>query len=233
MEHEPSLDVDAEIVGMTQVTIYSMESRLFLMRTMRFMAGEVGIRQFLMVGTRWPEVQSTYEIVRTFAPEAKLVYTSDDPLVLDHVQALLTTDDRTTTCISSDLGKPERIISEVGASLDTTEPIGVMFMGTLGHIPLPTHMLHIVRTIMAAMPSSSYLALWDGTTDSQSYVALCEEYARASGMPYYPRVRDEIRAAFDGFELVDPGFVSIAEWTARPASTSQLVSAYGGVARKP
>jgi len=227
---EACLEIDPDISTM------AVQSRQFLIRAVRYLAHEAGSRQFLDIGTGLPTMQNTHEVAQGAAPDSKIVYVDNDPLVLAHARALLvnTTDEGVTSYINSDFHDPEQIIADARNVLNFTRPITVMFMGVLGHASTHDDMLRIVRTVMDAVPSGSHLVLWDGTTDSQEYVTLCEEYAKTGGAPYYPRPQDQVRAAFDGFELVDPGFVPIAEW--RP-QTSELgerpkIAAYGGVARK-
>ncbi|GAB2656445.1 hypothetical protein GCM10027088_38270 [Nocardia goodfellowii] len=157
--------------------------------------------------------------------------------MLTHARALLTstTAEGVTTYIDADYHYPEQIIADAKNVLNFQEPIGVMFMGVLGHARTYEDMRRIVDTVMAAVPSGSYLVLWDGTDDSKAYVTLCENYTGTGGTPYIPRPQEMIRAAFEGLEMVEPGFVSITEWRADATEVgeSRPISAYGGVARKP
>ncbi|MEV4127241.1 SAM-dependent methyltransferase [Nocardia sp. NPDC049707] len=228
---EASLKIDPDIATM------AVQSRQFLIRAVRHLAGEAGIRQFLDIGTGLPTMQNTHEVAQSVAPESKIVYVDNDPLVLTHARALLTntTDEGVTTYIDSDFHDPEQIVADARNILNFSEPVAVMFMGVLGHARTYEDMLRIVRTVTSATPSGSYLVLWDGTNDSQAYVDLCAEYTKSGGVPYHPRTRDDIRGAFGGFEFVDPGYVSITEWRTNPAEVgaARPISAYGGVARKP
>ncbi|WP_433663595.1 SAM-dependent methyltransferase [Nocardia sp. CA-128927] len=228
---DASLEVDPDISTM------AVQSRQFLIRAVTHLAREAGVRQFLDIGTGLPTMQNTHEVAQAVAPDAKIVYVDNDPLVLTHARALLnsTTNEGVTTYIDSDYHEPEQIISDARNVLNFDEPIAVMFMGVLGHAKSYEEMLRIVRTVMGEVRSGSYLVLWDGTDDSKAYVALCENYTNSGGVPYVPRTQDQIRAAFDGLELIEPGFVSITQW--RPADTevgeAQPISAYCAVARKP
>ncbi|MGW4247903.1 SAM-dependent methyltransferase [Nocardia sp. NPDC004722] len=201
-----------------------------------YLAGEVGVRQFLDIGTGLPTMQNTHEVAQSVSPEARIVYVDNDPLVLTHARALLTnaSEHGVTTYLDRDLHHPEQIVAGARPILDFDQPIAVMFMGVLGHARSYDDMLRIVRTIMDAVPTGSYLVLWDGTVDSQSYVDLCEEYAKTGGVPYVPRTQTEIRAAFDGLSFEEPGFVRITEWRPKPAQVGTLaqIAAFGGVARK-
>ncbi len=228
---EAGLNIDPDIATM------AVQSRQFLIRTVRHLAGEFDVRQFLDIGTGLPTMQHTDEVARATAPESKVVCVDNDPLVLAHARALLagTADEGATTYVEADFHEPDRIVSEARDVLNFAQPIAVMFMGVLGHARTHDDMLRIVRTMMDAVPSGSYLILWDGTTDSQAYVTLCEEYAKTGGVPYHPRSQDQVRAAFDGLEFVEPGFVAITAW--RPGSAqddlTRPIAAYGGIARKP
>lgn len=228
---EASLQIDPDISTM------AVQSRQFLIRAVRHLAREAGIRQFLDIGTGLPTMQNTHEVAQSMAPESKIVYVDNDPLVLAHARALLTntTDEGVTTYIDSDFHDPEQIIADARNVLNFGQPIAVMFMGVLGHARTYDDMLRIVHTVLDAVPSGSHLVLWDGTTDSQAYVDLCEEYTKTGGAPYQPRTQDQIRAVFDGLQFVEPGFTRITEWRADPIQVGKpaQIAAYGGVARKP
>jgi hypothetical protein len=232
---DAGVQVDPDIATM------AVESRQFLVRAVRYLAAEAGIRQFLDIGTGLPTMQNTHEVAQSVAQNSKIVYVDNDPMVLAHARALLinTTPEGVTTYIDCDYHQPEQIIADAHNVLNFTQPIGVMFMGVLGHAQTYDDMRRIVSTVMDAVPSGSYLTLWDGTIDSQAYVTLCENYAKTGGVPYIPRPREEIRAVFEGLEMVSPGFVSITQWWADgtddddEASEARPISAYGAVARKP
>jgi hypothetical protein len=227
-----SLEIDPDISTM------ATQSRQFLIRTVRHLAKDRGIRQFLDIGTGLPTMQNTHEVAQSVAPDAKIVYVDNDPAVLAHARALLTdtTDEGVTDYVDADFNNPEQIIADARNILNFKLPVAVMFMGVLGHAETYDDLRRIVSTVMDAVPSGSYLIFWDGTTDSPAYVALCEEYTKTGGAPYTPRPSGSLRSIFDGLELVDPGFVSITEWFAiddDSARESRPISAYGGVGRKP
>lgn len=228
---DAGIGVDPDIVTM------AVQSRQFLIRTVRFMAGEAGIRQFLDIGTGLPTMQNTHEVAQAVAPESRIVYVDNDPLVLAHARALLvnTTPEGVTTYVDADFHDPDLIISDARNVLNFSRPIGVMFMGVLGHARDVDEMLAIVGRVMDAVPSGSYLALWDGTDDSDAYVQLCANYTRTGGAPYTPRPREQIGQSFQGLEMVEPGLVSITQWRPNDAAVGDHapISAYGAVARKP
>ncbi|WP_433733849.1 SAM-dependent methyltransferase [Nocardia sp. CA-129566] len=228
---------DAGIEVDPDITTMAVQSRQFLIRAVRYLAREQGIRQFLDIGTGLPTMQNTHEVAQSVAPESKVVYVDNDPLVLATARALLTstTPEGVTTYVDADFHDPELIISDARNVLNFNEPIGVMFMGVLGHAKTYEDLLRIVHTVLAATPSGSFLVMWDGTDDSKDYVTLCENYTGTGGVPYIPRPQAEIRAVFDGLELVEPGFVSITQWRADATEVGETrpISAYGAVARTP
>ncbi|WP_028478013.1 SAM-dependent methyltransferase [Nocardia sp. CNY236] len=227
---------DAAIEIDPDITTMAVQSRQFLIRAVRHLAGEQGIRQFLDIGTGLPTMQNTHEVAQTVAPECKIVYVDNDPLVLTHAQALLTstTPNGTTTYIDADYHDPEQIIEDARKILNFDEPIGVMFMGVLGHAKTYDDLLRIVRTVMDSVPSGSFLVMWDSTDDNPAHVAMCENYTGTGGTPYLPRPQAQIEAVFDGLEMVEPGFVSITQWRPAHAEVGEVrpINAYGAVARK-
>ncbi|MFI6044721.1 SAM-dependent methyltransferase [Nocardia sp. NPDC051321] len=242
MGGKENYDID-RVVGDASAQIYpdittmAQQSRQFLIRAVRYVAREEGLRQFLDIGTGLPTMQNTHEVAQGAAPESKVVYVDNDPLVLTHARALLvnTTREGVTTYIDADFTDPDRIIADANNILNFDKPVAVMFMGVLGHVATYDDARRIVATVMDAVPSGSYLICYDGTTDDQGYVDLCEEYTKSGGAPYHPRTRAEVAGYFDGLEMVEPGFVSISRW--RPADTEvgavREIGAFCAVARKP
>jgi S-adenosyl methyltransferase len=224
-------EVYPEIVTMAQ------QSRQFLIRVVRFLAGECGIRQFLDVGTGLPTMQNTHEVAQEIAPESRIVYVDNDPLVLVHARALLTntTSQGVTTYVHADYHDPDQIIADAANVLNLSEPIAVMFMGVLGYEPE----LDVVRSIVGRMinpaSSGSYLVLWDGTDTSPSVVEGAERLVESGGVPYILRSPQQLAACFEGLELVDPGLVPITHWRPEVADAGKVepIDAYGAVARKP
>ncbi|MEU6191476.1 SAM-dependent methyltransferase [Nocardia sp. NPDC047038] len=219
------------------ITTVAVQSRQFLIRAVRYLAAEQGVRQFLDIGCGLPSMLNTHEVAESVAPDARVVYVDNDPLVLTHARALLhsTTAEGVVACIDSDFRDPERIIADAENVLNFREPIAVMFMGVLGLVEDYDEVRRIVDTLMKAAPSGSFLVMWHGTDDSRMYVDMCHAYARHGGVPFTPRLRSEVEAVFDGLEMVEPGFVSITQWHPHETEIGEVrpVSAYGGVARKP
>jgi O-methyltransferase involved in polyketide biosynthesis len=212
-------------------------SRQFLTRTVRYLAEEAGIRQFLDIGTGLPTADNTHQIAQRIAPEARIVYVDNDPLVLAHARALLTsTPEGATAYINSDLREPGKITAEAAETLDVTRPIALILSGILGHVTDPGEARSIVQNLMDTLPSGSYLSLNDGTSGAAEEFAQAQQgYNQSGALPYVLRTPDEIATFFDGLDLVEPGVVSCPLW--RPQSGSlgppAEVAAFGGVAKKP
>ncbi|MBO0874770.1 MAG: SAM-dependent methyltransferase, partial [Pseudonocardia sp.] len=194
---------------------WARQARQFIIRSVRYMA-EAGVRQFLDVGTGFPTEQNTHEVAQAVAPDARIVYVDNDPVVLAHAHALLTntTDVGVTAYVDSDYRDTERVITSARATLNFTEPVAVMFMGTLGHVENYDEALAIVGRYMSAVPSGSYLAHYEGINTDPDYVNTQELYnAQAEpGARYYARSPEQVRQLFDGLEMVDPGVVRLNEW---------------------
>ena len=229
---------DAGVGVYPDIVTMARQSRQFLIRTVRYLAGDIGIRQFLDIGTGLPTMQNTHEVAQQIAPESRIVYVDNDPLVLAHARALLvnTTPEGVSTYIDADFHDPDLILADARNVLNFTQPIGVMFMGVLGHVAESNEMRSIVARVMDAVPSGSYLVLWDGNDTDRAYVELCERYTATGGVPYRPRSVEEIGRNFEGLEMVDPGLVSITQWRPDPAEVGEIEpmdAATGAVARKP
>ncbi|OEV04881.1 SAM-dependent methyltransferase [Streptomyces nanshensis] len=209
-------------------------SRYFLARVVRHLAGEVGIRQFLDVGTGLPTVDNTHEIAQSVAPSSRIVYVDNDPLVLVHAQALLTsTPEGATDYIDADVREPEKILEAAAATLDFSRPVGLMMLGIMGHIPDDDLARSLVRRLLEALAPGSHLTLSDGTDVSAARQQAHATYNRSGAVPYHLRSPEELGHFFDGLDLLEPGLVPVTQW--RPDHTPfpvTPVTTYGGVGRK-
>ena len=213
-------------------------SRSFLTRSLHYLAAEAGLRQFLDVGTGLPTADNTHQVAQRVAPEAHIVYVDNDPLVLAHARALLTsTPEGATAYIHADLREPDKILAEAAETLDFTKPIALILSGVLGHVVDIGEARSIVRGLMDALPSGSYLSLNDGTSvvGGDQVEQATQDYNESGALPYIQRTPEEIASFFDGLELVPPGVVSCPRWRPDPAPADSLaeVDAFGGVGRKP
>ncbi|MCT9934664.1 SAM-dependent methyltransferase [Planotetraspora sp. A-T 1434] len=213
------------------------QSRYMLARAVRYLAGEAKVRQFLDIGTGLPTVDNTHEVAQRVAPQSRIVYVDNDPLVLVHAQALLTsTPEGATDYIEADVRNPDIILRAAAKTLDLGRPTALMLMGILGLVADHDEARSIVNRLMAALPSGSYLALYDGADTDPAYVEAIGRYNAGSGAtPYTPRSPEQIARYFDGLELLDPGVVSVSRWRPEPSPWGDppLVACAGGVARKP
>jgi hypothetical protein len=210
-------------------------SRAFLGRAVRFMAGEAGIRQFLDIGTGLPTVDNTHEIAQRVAPESRIAYVDNDPMVLAHARVLLTsTPQGATTYVDADMRDVDAIVRGASEVLDFSQPVAVMFMGILGHVGDDEEARSIVRNLLAVVPSGSYMSLSDGTNTSEEVVESHRQYNESGAAPYHLRSPEQITRFFDGLELVHPGVVQFTQWRPDPESgPPDYVDGYCGVARKP
>jgi O-methyltransferase involved in polyketide biosynthesis len=214
-------------------------SRGFLTRAVRYLAGEAGVRQFLDVGAGLPTVDNTHEVAQRVAPDSRIVYVDNDPLVLAHARTLLTsTPEGKTAYVDADLRQPDEVLEGAARTLDLGRPVALMLMGILGHVGDYEEARSIVRRLLDALPSGSYLALDDGTdVVDKAGVEAQERYNQSGAVPYHPRSPQQIAGFFEGLELVEPGVVSCPRWRPDPAEAGAglpaEVDAFGGVGRKP
>ena len=211
-------------------------SRGFLTRAVRYLAGEARIRQFLDIGTGLPTADNTHEVAQRVAPESRIVYVDNDPLVLAHARALLTsTPEGACDYIDADLRDTGRILDRATATLDFTRPVALMMLGILGQIPDSDHPGSVIGQLMSVMAPGSYLALSDGTDTSEAFTEAVRHYNENSANTYHPRSPEQITAFFASLELVEPGVVELSRW--RPDATGihgiGEVPGMCGVGRKP
>jgi len=228
---------DAYIKVFPGIVDVARAQRGFLTRSVVYLAGEAGIRQFLDVGTGLPTADNTHQVAQRVAREARIVYVDSDPLVLAHARALLTsTPEGVTAYIDADLREAGTIMAEAAQTLDFAEPIALILHGVLGHVADTGEARSIVHSLVGVLPSGSYLDLADGTSyTAEEFGQAQQGYNETGAVPYVLRTPEEIASFFDGLELVEPGVVSCPRW--RPEASEggppAEVDAFGGVARKP
>ncbi|SCK38946.1 S-adenosyl methyltransferase [Streptomyces sp. WMMB 714] len=211
--------------------------RYFLARAVRYLAGEAGIRQFLDVGTGLPTVDNTHEVAQRVAPECRVVYVDNDPLVLVHANALLTSSSAgSCDYIDADVRDPESILEGAARTLDFSRPIALTLLGTMGQLPDSDDPWSIVARLMDRLPPGSHLALSDGTDTDKALNEAIAAYNDNSASEYHLRSRERIARFFDGLELLEPGVVPTTDWRpelAEPDGGPASVDALCGIARKP
>lgn len=211
--------------------------RDFLGRAVRHLAADRGVRQFLDIGTGLPTVDNTHEIAQRIAPDARIVYVDNDPIVLAHARTLLTsTHDGVTDYIDADVHDPAAILERAGRTLDFTRPVAVMMLGILNFVLDYDKARDIVRQVLADVPSGSYLVLTHPTFDDElggaGQIPAMEFWNENATPPITARSGTDIAAFFEGLDLLDPGLVSCSRW--RPdANSPVVVPQFGAVAVKP
>ncbi len=214
------------------------KNRAFLGRAVHYLAAEAGIRQFLDIGTGLPSSNNTHEVAQRAAPDARIVYVDNDPIVLSHAQALLTsTPEGACAYVDADIRDTGKILKDAANLLDFSRPVAVCLIMILQFIPDEDDPVSIVRALVDAIPSGSYLTVAHPASDVDQHVgpALRQLSTRMGGTRAAPRSHQEISRFFDGLEMVEPGLVQLHRW--RPGTglddTGRDLAAYGAVARKP
>jgi hypothetical protein len=223
---------DQILVGQPQLAENARLSRAFLIRAVRYLAAEAGVRQFLDIGTGLPTANNTHEVAQSVAPESRIVYVDNDPLVLTHARALLTSrPEGVTSYIDADMHDIDLVLREAARTLDFSQPVAILFMGVLGHVEEDPVAQDMVRKVLDAVPSGSYLALYDSAPVSPEVVEAARIWNESAALPYHLRSQDRLARFFEGLELVEPGLVPVTRW--RPDTEARAVEQYGAIGRKP
>jgi SAM-dependent methyltransferase len=212
-------------------------NRAFLGRAVRYLTAEAGIRQFLDIGTGLPSADNTHEVAQSVAPECHVVYTDNDPIVLAHARALLTsTPEGLTAYADADLRDTPHVLTEARRTLDLTAPVAVMLVAVLHHIPDADDPYGIVARLVDALAPGSYLVLSHPAKDidAEAVAEVARRYNARVPAGQQRRSHGEVSRFFDGLELLEPGVVQTARW--RPpiqAPSAASVPMWAGVARRP
>ncbi|WP_329620934.1 SAM-dependent methyltransferase [Streptomyces sp. NBC_01255] len=209
--------------------------RAFLGRAVTHLAADAGVRQFLDIGTGLPTADNTHEVAQRVAADARIVYVDNDPIVLTHARALLTSaPEGVTEYVDADAQDPEKILAAAGTTLDLSRPVAVLMLGILNFVLDTGEARSIVKTLMDAVPSGSYLVLTHPTLEpelggegNKAAMAFWNENATP---PITARSRAEFASFLDGLDLLEPGIVSCARWRSEGAAE---VAQFGAVGRKP
>jgi hypothetical protein len=222
--------------------IAARANRAFLQRAVRYLAGEVGIRQFLDIGTGLPTADNTHEVAQRIAPESRIVYVDNDPMVMAHARALLgSTPEGRTRYLEEDLRDPERILShpDLVDTLDLAQPVALMLVATVHFLPDQAVARGILQTLLKALPSGSHLVMSCATKEflTPEVAANWDESLRTGRSDVYPRDRAEFTEFFAGLELVEPGIVAVSQWrpdldaAEHPAPADAAI--FGAMGKKP
>ncbi|GAA0434035.1 hypothetical protein Acor_08360 [Acrocarpospora corrugata] len=218
---------------------YSVRAnRAFLVRVVSWLAGEMGVRQFLDIGTGIPNENNTHEVAQATVPGARVVYADNDPIVLAHAHELLrTSPEGATDYINGDLRDTEKLLREAAATLDFTQPVAILLLGVMHHIPDEHDPYGIVNALTAAVPSGSYLVISHPASDllPATQGEASKRYNQHVATGQRLRSRDEVAAFFEGLELVEPGLTQWHQW--RPDLNDDApegaITGHSGVARVP
>jgi S-adenosyl methyltransferase len=223
------------------IRLSAIENRRFLGRAVEYLAGEAHLRQFLDIGTGIPAADNTHEVAQRVDPSARVVYVDNDPVVLAHARALLSSRPQgRTEYIEADLRDPAGILgsSAMASTIDLSVPVALMLVAVLHFIPDEDDPYGLVATLVDALPSGSHLTMTHATYDYMPEEIHAEADVRATTRAgWRARSRQEFTRFFDGLELVEPGVVVASEWRAQSAPTPRPspadVSVYAAVGRKP
>jgi hypothetical protein len=219
------------------IKIAAPASRAFLGRAVRYLAGEAGIRQFLDIGTGLPTAGNTHEVAQSVAPECRVVYVDNDPVVLAHARALLTSaPGGVTSYVDADARDTGMIIAEAAATLDFGRPVAIMMVDLLNFIDDDATVRSMLSVLLGAVPSGSYLAIMHPASDLDPALLEAERlWNTLAPQRVTLRPREAVAGFLAGLEPVEPGLVTVPEW--RPDSgepTPELrIPLYAVVARKP
>jgi len=219
-----------------QVVTGARANRAFLARAVGYLAAECGIRQFLDIGTGLPAPGATHQVAQHLAPETRVVYVDNDPLVLVHARALLTsTPQGTCDYLDADLRDPAGILAKAAANLDFTQPVGVLLLAVLHFLTGADDPAGVVATLAGGLARGSFLALSHLTADlaPEQVTAAASAYNTATPIPVTPRTHAQVTGLFGGLPLLAPGVVPVSEWRAPAGEVAPPCDLYGGVARVP
>jgi hypothetical protein len=224
---------DAYAAIAPQVKVMARASREYLIRAVTHLAGDLGVRQFLDIGTGLPTYDNTHEVAQRIIPDARVVYVDNDPIVLTHASALLySKSPGVTDYIDADLHDPETILRHAARTLDSGQPVALMLMGILGHIEDYAEAVAIVRHLLASLPAGSYFVHYDGTDTDTDLMKAQAGYDDTGAVPYILRSPEQLAAFYEGLEVLKPGIVSCPLWRPDSGTTPEPTYIYGGIGRK-
>jgi S-adenosyl methyltransferase len=224
------------IAAYPDIVLSVRANRAFLARVVRYLAGEAGIRQFLDIGTGIPAASNTHEVAQSVAPESRVLYVDNDPVVLVHARALLASGPQgVTSYLDADLRDTGRVLAAAAQTLDFSRPVAVLLMAILQHVDEADDPCAIVAALLEALPPGSYLALSHPASDidAEAQGKLADRLNQTMAEKVTMRDRAQVARFFGGLELIEPGLVRVPQW--RPASEfegSSPAGLWGGVGRK-
>ncbi len=228
---------EATIAAYPGIQLSAQANRAFLARSVRYLAEAEGIRQFLDVGTGLPTANNTHQVAQAAAPASRVVYVDNDPLVLVHARALLTTSQAGATAyLDADLRDTGKILGQAADTLDFTRPVAVMLIAVLHYVPDLAEARDIVARLLAAVPPGSFVVISHAGSDlSPGAIAALEEMLNRHlpGERHTARPRGDVESLFTGTWLLSPGVVPVSQW--RPATADEAAvptTLWGGIGGK-
>jgi len=211
------------------------DGRGFLIRAVRFLAGEGKVRQFLDIGTGVPTANNTHEVAQSVAPDSRIVYVDNDPIVLVHARSLLTSSpEGLTDYIDADVNDPAAILREAGKTLSYSEPVALMLIGIINFVLDDARARQIVAELMAALPSGSYLTVQHPASEDPGMVECIRRWNTHGKDKLVARSHEEVTRYFDGLRLLEPGVVTLNQWRPDdPSTAGRYVPSYAAVGYKP
>lgn len=195
------------------IALMAREQRRFLTRSVRYLAGDAGVRQFLDIGVGLPVGAATHQVAQRIAPMSRIVYVDNDPLVLAHARALLkAAPDGMISYVEADVRDSAEVLEEAAQTLDFSRPVAVMMLGVLGRIPDSASPGEVVTRLARALSSGSYVAVSDATDTSPDLSRAIAAYNHDAADSYHLRSPQQITGFLDGLDLVSPGVVSMSLW---------------------
>ncbi|MFE5187672.1 SAM-dependent methyltransferase [Streptomyces sp. NPDC056628] len=222
-----------------RVPVMARVNRAFMHRSVTWLA-QRGVRQFLDVGTGIPTEPNLHQVAQRIAPDARVVYCDNDPIVLAHAEALLRgTDEGATHYLQADMRDPDAIVEGARKVLDLDRPVALSLIALLHFVPDEDGAHELVGRLLSELPSGSHLVMTHATADftpEESEVAAGK--LRAAGVSLALRSREEFTRFFDGLELVEPGVRVPHQWHPElgdpvPGQDDGIIPGYGAVGRKP
>nr|WP_296068957.1 SAM-dependent methyltransferase [uncultured Actinoplanes sp.] len=223
-----------------KVRLGALANRALLRRATRFLAEEAGVRQFLDIGTGLPTADNTHEVAQAVAPASRVVYVDNDPLVMVHARALLTSSpEGRTAYLEADLADPDQILAHPALrdTLDLSQPVGLMLIAVLHFIHGHGAAAPVVRKLVDALPAGSYLVATHATQDfgTPEQQELYQRILEEGKSDVWTRSKGEFTELFDGLELIEPGVVPASEWRPEPGAAipeRSDINVWTGVGRK-
>jgi O-methyltransferase involved in polyketide biosynthesis len=226
---------DKVLAALPSLPLIARSVRRFLVDAVQALTTDYGIRQFLDIGTGLPTADNTHEVAQRAAPESRIVYADNDPVVLAHARALLTsTPEGKTDYVQADLRDTDVILTAAARTLDFSQPVAVLLLSILHFIPDADDPYRIVKRLMDPLPGGSFLVISHAPSDilSEQTAEMTQRYNESGAAQIRPRSRTEVTRFFTGLDIIAPGAGPLAGWLGKDDGGSPLVG-HVGIARKP